>query len=105
MRKFPRVSPESTSRAPDLGPATGEEPKRGSTARGKRSRRVAITDRSIRALKATSGRVEVGDAKCRGLSIRCTATGVKTWTFAYKLNGKMRRITLGEFPDLGLSDA
>jgi integrase len=31
--------------------------------------------------------------------------GVKTWTFAYKLNGRMRRITLGEFPALGLGEA
>ena len=40
-----------------------------------------------------------------GLSIRCTLAGVKTWTFAYKLNGRMRRITLGEYPALGLSEA
>jgi integrase len=49
--------------------------------------------------------MEVGDAGCRGLSIRCTVAGVKTWTFAYKLNGRMRRITLGEYPAIGLSEA
>ena len=59
----------------------------------------------MRALKAPNGRVEIGDASCRGLSIRCTPAGIKTWTFAYKLNGRMRRITLGEYPDLGLSEA
>jgi integrase len=72
------------------------------------SRKVALTDRFLRALKASDRRVEVGDAGCRGLSIRCTPAGVKTWTFAYKLNGRMRRITLGEYgehPALGLSDA
>jgi hypothetical protein len=72
------------------------------------SRKVALTDRFLRALKAADGRVEVGDAGCRGLSIRCTPAGVKTWTFAYKLNGRMRRITLGEYgehPALGLSEA
>jgi integrase len=72
------------------------------------SRKVALTDRFLRALKAPDGRVEVGDAGCRGLSIRCTPAGVKTWTFAYKLNGRMRRITLGEYgehPALGLSEA
>ncbi|OSI69931.1 tyrosine-type recombinase/integrase [Bradyrhizobium canariense] len=67
--------------------------------------RQALTDRFVKALKAPSDRVETGDASCRGLSIRCTPTGVKTWTFAYKLNGRMRRITLGEYPDLGLSEA
>ena len=76
MQKFPRVSP-----------------------------RVALTDRFLRALKAPDGRIEVGDASCRGLSIRCTTAGVKTWTFTYKFNGRMRRITLGEYPSLGLSEA
>src|SRR5882672_7091740 len=69
------------------------------------SQKIALTDRFLRALKAPDGRIEVGDAGCRGLSIRCTTAGVKTWTFAYKLNGRMRRFTLGEFPALGLSEA
>jgi hypothetical protein len=69
------------------------------------SRKAPLTDRFLRALKAPDGRIEVSDASCRGLSIRCTRTGVKSWTFAYKLNGRMRRITLGEFPALGLSEA
>ncbi len=72
------------------------------------SHKVALTDQFLRALKAPDGRVEVGDAGCRGLSIRCTPAGVKTWTFAYKLNSRMRRITLGEYgehPALGLSEA
>jgi hypothetical protein len=76
MRKFPRVSPK-----------------------------VSLTDRFLRTLKASDRRTEMGDAGCRGLSIRCTPAGVKTWTFAYKLNGRMRRITLGEYPALGLSEA
>ncbi|SRR5216683_105711 len=67
--------------------------------------KIALTDRAIKALKAPDGRVELGDATCRGLSIRCAPSGVKTWTFAYKLDGRMRRITLGEYPDLGLSAA
>jgi integrase len=67
--------------------------------------RQPLTDRFVRALKAPDGRIEIGDASCRGLSIRCTPAGIKTWTFAYKLNGRMRRITLGEYPDLGLGEA
>ncbi len=69
------------------------------------SRKASLTDRFLRALKGSDRRTEVGDAGCRGLSIRCTPAGVKTWTFAYKLNGRMRRITLGEYPALGLSEA
>jgi integrase len=69
------------------------------------SPRRSLTDRMVRTLLATDGRKEVGDAGCRGLSIRCTAAGVKTWSYAYKLNGKMRRITLGEYPSMGLGEA
>lgn len=69
------------------------------------SQKKSLTDGFVRALKAPGGRTEVGDAGCRGLSLRCTPAGVKTWTFAYKLNGRMRRITLGEYPALGLSEA
>jgi integrase len=69
------------------------------------SRKVALTDRFLRALKTSGGRIEVADGGCRGLSIRCTTAGAKTWTFAYKLNGRMRRITLGEFPALSLGEA
>src|SRR5450631_4041926 len=67
--------------------------------------KVSLTDRALRALKAPNGRVELGDAGCRGLSIRCSPSGVKTWTFAYKLGGRMRRISLGEYPALGLGEA
>src|SRR5438552_11589786 len=72
------------------------------------SRKVALTDRFLRALKAPDRRIEIGDANCRGLSVRCTPAGIKTWTFAYKLNGRMRRITLGEYgehPAMGLGEA
>jgi integrase len=59
----------------------------------------------VRTLTASTGRKEIGDAGCRGLSIRCTTAGVKTWSYAYKLNGRMRRITLGEYPAMGLGGA
>src|SRR5437868_1664883 len=48
------------------------------------SQKTTLTDRFLRAMKAADGRIEFGDAGCRGLSIRCTPAGVKTWTFAYK---------------------
>ena len=57
------------------------------------AKRVDLSDRYVRSLKAKDGRIEIGDAGCRGLSIRCTPSNVKTWTFAYKLGGKMRRIS------------
>jgi Arm DNA-binding domain len=68
----------------------------------------------LKALKPTSVRIELSDAECKGLTFRCTPAGVKSWTFAYrprlkdakgKRVDKMRRITLGEYPALGLADA
>jgi hypothetical protein len=57
------------------------------------SRKIALTDRFVRALKASGGRAEVGDSICRGLSIRCAPGGVKDLDLAYRLNGRTRRIT------------
>lgn len=51
------------------------------------------------------GRIEVGDTDCRGLSVRVAPTAVMTWTYAYKHAGRMRRITLGEYPAIGLGAA
>lgn len=78
--------------------------------------KIALTDRKLQALKAPKkgGRVELSDAGCKGLTFRCTPAGVKSWTFAYKARSlnkegkwesKMRRMTLGEYPALGLSEA
>lgn len=58
-----------------------------------------------------TGRREIGDTRVRGLVIRVTERGVKSWSVIYKvpgerghsltgrpLKGKQRRITLGTFP-------
>ena len=53
-----------------------------------------------------SQRVEVWDTKLRGLGLRITSRGIKTWAVVYRNNfGKQRRYTLGRYPDLTLSDA
>jgi integrase len=65
-----------------------------------------LTDRAVRGLKATDGkRAVLGDKLSAGLQIRCTPAGVKTWSFAYKLDGKGQRITLGEYPAMTLAKA
>jgi integrase len=72
--------------------------------RGKKMK-PALTDRQVRTMSAARARKEISDGGCRGLSIRCTPTGIKTWSYAYKLDGKMRRITLGGYPAMGLAKA
>jgi integrase len=78
---------------------------------------MALTDTKLRALKATGERREVPDAG--GLVLRLSATGLMTWTLTYRvrgagavagsrvgvLAGPKRRITLGEYPTLGLAAA
>jgi len=53
----------------------------------------------------SSGRSELWDSQTRGLGIRITPSGTKTWVMMYRLDGKQRRLTLGRYPDLSLADA
>ena len=46
------------------------------------------------------------DTVARGLRLRVSPDGSKVFTFVYKLSpGKLRRVTLGPYPELGLADA
>lgn len=67
-----------------------------------------LTDAYLKSLTPpASGRLEIADAKARGLSFRLTANGVASWTFRYrdKLTGKLERRTVGRFPDMTLARA
>jgi len=68
----------------------------------------ALTDALIRALKPpASGRVELTDASCRGLCLRMTPGGTKSFGFRSRPpgGGRPERLTLGTYPDLSLRDA
>src|SRR5215813_3367664 len=52
-----------------------------------------------------SGRREVSDALTPGLQFRVTDNGVKSWSLLYRLNGGLRRDTLGRFPEIGIAKA
>lgn len=54
-----------------------------------------------------SGRIERWDALVPGLGLRVTDKGVKSWTLLYRVpgDGRKRRMTLGRYPALGLTDA
>ena len=66
-----------------------------------------LTDRTIKALKApATGRTELYDAHARGLSLRVTANGVKSWLLRFRVGGQqMPRLTLGQYPTVGLEAA
>lgn len=69
--------------------------------------KVALTDRTVAAAKAESGkRLELWDERTPGLCLRVTDRGVKTWVYRYRTtDGRQPRFTLGRFPAVGLRDA
>ena len=51
------------------------------------------------------GRADYADAVLPGLHLRVTEKGHKSWSVMYRVNGKQRRMTLGSYPKLDLSQA
>ncbi|WP_281926776.1 tyrosine-type recombinase/integrase [Roseibium album] len=65
----------------------------------------AITDTYLRNLKPPATRKDIYDAVQRGLGLRVSSTGTKTWFVMRRVNGRMKRVTLGRYPDIGLAEA
>lgn len=65
-----------------------------------------LTDRTIRALKAPSeGQVDYFDKSDRGLHMRVSSGGTKTFMLKYVVDGRQRKARLGRYPDLPLANA
>ena len=54
-----------------------------------------LTDRKIAGLRPKASRYEVWDG--RGLGVRVTPKGVKSFVWVYHFDGKPRRLTLGRY--------
>lgn len=68
--------------------------------------RKKLTTKTIDALPPAKGkRYEVRDTVLPGLHIRVSATGGKVWYLATRVDGRLRRIKLGSYPVISLSDA
>jgi integrase len=69
--------------------------------------RIVLTDRFVAGAKGDgSGQVEFFDAKTKGLSLRVSRKGVKSWSFSFTTsNGKRARLTLGSYPAVTLAAA
>jgi integrase len=65
----------------------------------------ALTVRGIEALKPQAKRYEIFDAFTPGLAIRVTPHGHKSWVLFYRHHGRLRRLTLGRYPDRPLAEA
>ncbi len=64
-----------------------------------------FNDRHLQSLKPKDKRFDTYDAATRGLGLRVTTTGIKSWFVMKRVNGRMKRITLGRYPALSLSQA
>lgn len=64
---------------------------------------MALTDLQIKKTVPRNIRFEVSDGK--GLSLRVMPTGRKTWVYRYMIDGIARRMTLGTYPAIPLSEA
>lgn len=70
--------------------------------------KLTLTDTTIRNMKPTGARVEIQDAGYNGrgaLYLRIGAKGAKSWAFLYRFDGRLRRLTLGDYPGVTLAGA
>ncbi|MBX3564835.1 MAG: tyrosine-type recombinase/integrase [Sphingomonas sp.] len=67
--------------------------------------RVALTNKGLDALKSKTDRYEVQDTVCPGLSVRVTPEGRKTFNVKYRYGLKQKRMSLGVYPRISLSEA
>lgn len=64
-----------------------------------------LTVRFVETVKANERREEYRDTEAKGLILRVTPGGIKTWALIYSHGRKKRRLTLGEFPAITLAKA
>lgn len=66
-----------------------------------------LTTRFVETVTAKSRRDDFRDVLARGLELRVTDKGAKTWAIRYtrKSDGRRRRVTLGAFPAMPLDEA
>lgn len=67
---------------------------------------VNFTARSVSAIQAPElGQCDYWDESTPGFGLRVSFGGKKTWVLRYHVRGRLRRLTLGRYPVLGLADA
>jgi integrase len=66
-----------------------------------------LNARFVASVKATDDRREILDVVARGLALRVSPNGVKSWSFRYRRrsDGRRRNVTLGVYPDHSLDAA
>jgi len=63
---------------------------------------MRFTKQSLDALKAKDERYEIAETNGKGLAVRVTPKGTKTFIYRYRHRGRARRMTLGAYPENSL---
>lgn len=71
----------------------------------KSERNIEFEYNWIKNLKAPDKPIEYSDTGEKGLILRLSKAGTKTFTYRYRSNGKIKRFKIGRFPGKSLSDA
>ncbi|HEX2237119.1 MAG TPA: Arm DNA-binding domain-containing protein, partial [Gammaproteobacteria bacterium] len=66
---------------------------------------MKFTVRGIAALKPKATRYDVLESDGHGFEIRVAPSGRKSWIYLYHHGGRLRRMTLGTYPNMTLADA
>ena len=64
-----------------------------------------FTQLGIEKIKPSEKRKEIADAALSGLYLIVQPSGTKTFAYRYRYQGKPRKLTLGRFPKVSLSEA
>ena len=67
----------------------------------------SLTARFVATVRTETSLMEIRDTNVRGLTLRVTSKGVKSWALRYrrKSDGRLRLITFGRYPDLSVNAA
>jgi len=67
---------------------------------------MSLTNQNVERAKASaSGQQFIGDDRVRGFALRITAGGAKAFVLQARIKGKLRRITIGRFPEWDVAQA
>src|SRR5205823_3994437 len=69
----------------------------------RRMAKLKLTANNVETLTAKNGqRTDYWDQVQRGLALRVSPSGKKTWVAFYRTGRRFRRLTLADFPTMGL---
>ena len=67
--------------------------------------KVKLTNQYISNLKPSDKRQELQDEGTRGLALRLNVSGKKSFIYRYRFNDKVKRYTIGSYPEVSLAQA